>query len=101
MENMSRCPTHPGVVFRVRILEEHSISVTRAARALGLSRTTMSNFCNGHTPCTPGIAQRIALSTNSSVGLWINLQANYDTWLAENAEKPKVSKLLQEVPVLL
>jgi antitoxin HigA-1 len=91
---MTRRPTHPGVVFRVTILEEHGISVTAAAKALGLSRVTMSKFCHGHTPCTPDIAQRIALSIDSNVGLWINLQANYDAWLAENREKPHVAKLL-------
>lgn len=95
MEKMTRCPTHPGVVFRVNILEEHGISVTRAAKALRVSRTTMSNFCNGHTPCTPEIAQRIALSINSNVSVWINLQANYDAWFAENGEKPQVEKLLE------
>ncbi|WP_337840823.1 HigA family addiction module antitoxin [Rheinheimera sp.] len=95
MEQMTRCPTHPGVVFRVTILEEHGISVTRAAKALGLSRTTMSNFCHGHTPCTVEIAQRIALSIDSNVAVWINLQAHYDAWLAEHAEKPVVEKLLE------
>jgi addiction module HigA family antidote len=94
MEKMTRCPTHPGVVFRVTILEEHGISITKAAKALGLSRTTMSNFCNGHTPCTPEIAQRIALSIDSNVAVWINLQAHYDAWFAENREKPHVEKLL-------
>ena len=94
MDKMTRCPTHPGVVFRVNILEEHGISITRAAKALGLSRTTMSNFCHGHTPCTPEIAQRVALSIDSNVAVWINLQANYDAWFAENSEKPVVEKLL-------
>lgn len=94
MEKMSRCPTHPGVVFRVNILEQHGISITRAAKALGLSRTTMSNFCHGHTPCTVEIAQRIALSIDSNVAVWINLQANYDAWFAENGEQPVVEKLL-------
>lgn len=94
MEKITRCPTHPGVVFRVNILEENGISITRAAKALGLSRTTMSNFCHGHTPCTSEIAQRIALSIDSNVAVWINLQANYDAWFAENKEKPHVEKLL-------
>lgn len=97
MEKITRCPTHPGVVFRVNILEEHGISVTRAAKALGLSRTTMSKFCHGHTPCTPEIAQRIALSIDSNVAVWINLQANYDAWFAENSEKPQVEKLVPTV----
>lgn len=91
---MTRNPIHPGIVFRTQVLEENKISVSRAARALGLSRTTMSNFCNGHTPCTPEIAQRIALSIDSNVAVWINLQANYDAWIAENKQKPVVEKLI-------
>jgi addiction module HigA family antidote len=94
MEKMTRSPTHPGLVFKTTVLEENNITVSKAAVALGLSRTTMSKFCNGRTPCRPDIAQRIALSIGSNVALWINLQANYDAWFAENSEKPHVEKLL-------
>lgn len=94
MEKMTRCPNHPGLVFRSQILEEHGISVTKAAKALGVSRTTMSNFCHGHIPCSADLAQRIALATDSNVALWINLQANYDAWQAEHGEQPKVEKLI-------
>ena len=94
MEKMTRCPTHPGVFFRIQILEENGISISRAAKALGLSRQTVSNLCNGHTPCTPDIAVRIACAIDSNVGFWVNMQANYDSWIAENGEKPHVEKLL-------
>jgi addiction module HigA family antidote len=94
MEKMTRCPSHPGVIFKLDVLDENQITVSKAAKVLGLSRTTMSKFCNGHTPCTPDIAQRIALSIDSNVAVWINLQANYDAWLAENSERPHVEKLL-------
>jgi len=94
MEKMTRCPTHPGLIFRIQILEENAISVTKAAKALGVSRTTMSNFCHGHIPCSGDLAQRIALATDSNVGLWINLQANYDAWQAEHGEQPVVEKLI-------
>lgn len=93
MEKMNRCPTHPGVLFRIQILEENEITISAAAKALGVSRQTMSNFCNGHIPCSPEMAQRIALAIDSNVGVWINLQAKYDAWHAENGEKPLVTKL--------
>ena len=94
MEKMTRCPTHPGLVFKTTVLDENNITVSKAAEALGLSRTTMSRFCNGRTPCTPEIAQRIAFSIDSNVAVWINLQASYDAWFAENNKKPHVQKLL-------
>ncbi len=94
MEKMTRCSTHPGVVFRVTILEEHGISVTKEAKALGLSRTTMSNFCNGHTPCTPDIAQRIALSIREQCGCMDQSASSLRCVVCWKPRKKHVEKLL-------
>ena len=91
-ETMKRQPAHPGPLFKRQVLDRLGMSITQAADYLGLSRTTLSKFCNGSTPCTVDIARRIAFAIDSNVGVWINLQANYDAWLAEQSEPPKVTR---------
>ena len=91
-EKMIRKPTHPGFIFKRRVLDRLDMSITQAAKYLGVSRTIMSQFCNGHTPCTQGLARRIAEATGSNVAVWINLQSALDTWDAENMETPQVTK---------
>ncbi|MCD8520653.1 MAG: HigA family addiction module antitoxin [Saccharospirillaceae bacterium] len=83
-------PSHPGLVFKRQVLEGYELSITEAARRLGVSRKHLTNFSNGHVPCSLDLAQRIAAATGSGVAVWINLQANYDTWLAEHTDTPDV-----------
>ena len=45
---MPRNPPHPGLSIRHDCLEPLDISVTEAARKLGVSRTQLSDLVNGH-----------------------------------------------------
>ncbi|MFQ2171902.1 HigA family addiction module antitoxin [Aeromonas rivipollensis] len=91
-EKRIRKPTHPGLVFKRRVLARLGLSIQQAADYLGLSRQTMSKFCNGTSPCTQNLARRIAEATGSNVAVWINMQAALDAWEAENMETPVVTK---------
>lgn len=91
-EQRVRKPTHPGLIFKRRVLDRRGMSITDAANHLGLSRQSMSKFCNASARCTQDIARRIAEATGSNVGVWINLQANYDAWEAEHMAAPEVTK---------
>ncbi|MFT4928119.1 MAG: addiction module HigA family antidote [Phenylobacterium sp.] len=95
-EQRTRKPTHPGLIFKRRVLDKLGLSIKQSADYLGVSRTTMSKFCNGSTPCTQNLARRIAEATDSNVAVWINLQAAFDTWCAEQMEPPKVIRFPQE-----
>ena len=86
-------PSHLGGIFKRQILAENNLTVTEAADRLGITRKHLSNFCNEHVPCSLDLAQRIAAATGSGVAMWINLQAKYDTWLAEHSEPPKVKAI--------
>jgi len=79
-----RRPTHPGEFFKDEILDERGISVTAAAKYLGVTRKAMSEFVNGKTKCSHAMAGRLAESTGTGVAIWINMQAKLDTWEAEN-----------------
>ncbi len=53
-------PPHPGEVLREMYLKPMSVSVTRAADALGVTRKHVSAIVNGRVPITPDMAMRLA-----------------------------------------
>lgn len=95
-EKRLRQPTHPGFIFKRRILDRLNMSIAQAAGYLGVSRQTISKFCNGHSPCTQSLARRIAEATGSTVALWINLQAAHDAWGAEQMECPVITRFPEQ-----
>jgi len=95
----TRKPTHPGVVFKMDVLDPLGLNLTVAAKALGVSRKHLSGFVNGHVDCSKDLAQQIARATNTSVASWLNMQTALDVWEAEHADKanlPEV-RLLSDV----
>lgn len=82
----TRKPTHPGTILKEDILSERNISVTEAAKYLCVTRKSLSEFINGKSKCSHLMARRLSVATDTTVGFWINLQANLDTWEAENLE---------------
>ena|SRR3989344_2248822 len=75
-------PKHPGKMVKSLCLDPLGISVTEAAKALKVSRPTLSKLINGRIGISPEMAIRLAIVFNTSEELWINLQAGYDLWLA-------------------
>lgn len=84
-----RKPAHPGAFFKRTILDKRGISVTEAAKLLGVSRKTLSGFINEKSMCSHSMAKRLAVSVGTGVGVWINMQANFDTWIAETMDEPE------------
>ena len=52
-------PPHPGEIIRHEILEPLKLTVTDAARAIGVTRPALSNVLNGRASLTPEMALRI------------------------------------------
>jgi addiction module HigA family antidote len=80
----TRKPSHPGAFFKHTVLDERNISITSAAVNLGVTRKALSEFVNGKAKCSHTMARRLAEATGTGVGIWIMMQANLDTWEAEN-----------------
>jgi addiction module HigA family antidote len=80
-------PKHPGKMVKSLCIDPLGISVTDAAKALDISRPTLSKLLNGKMSITPEMAIRIAIVFQTSDELWINLQASYDLWKAHHARK--------------
>jgi antitoxin HigA-1 len=70
-------PNHPGDLIR-DCLDELQISVTDGAKALGVTRATLSRLLNSKASVSPEMAVRLEKALGSSAGFWLRLQLNYD-----------------------
>jgi antitoxin HigA-1 len=70
-------PNHPGDLIR-DCLNELKTNVTDAAKALGVTRATLSRVLNGQAGVSPEMAVRLEKSIGSSASFWLRLQLNYD-----------------------
>jgi addiction module HigA family antidote len=87
-------PPHPGEIVRTLCLEPLGLSVTAAAKALGVSRKTLSSLLNGRTGISPEMAVRLSIAFDTSAESWLNQQTQYDLWHAEQRRgKLNVKKL--------
>lgn len=87
-------PPHPGEIIKQLCLEPLGVSVTEAARALGISRKTLSAILNGRAGISPEMAVRLSMALGNSAESWMNHQTQYDLWHAEQRRKQlRVSKL--------
>lgn len=77
-------PTHPGVIVKSS-LADLGLSVTDAAKVLGVARPTVSKLVNGRAAVSPEMAIRLSKAFGSTPEFWLRLQLNYD--LAQVAAK--------------
>lgn len=71
-------PPHPGDFIRTEILDELGLSVTAAARALGVGRQALSDLVNGHHGLSPEMALRVEKAFGVSMDMLLRMQAWYD-----------------------
>lgn len=90
---MMHNPPHPGIFLHETVIKPLEIGVTETAQRLGMSRTALSRVLNGKAGISPDLAVRLESAGQSSARFWVNLQANYDLWLATNREQPDIKKL--------
>lgn len=76
-------PPHPGEVIKELCLEPLGISVTAAAKGLGVSRKTLSALLNGRAGVSPEMAIRLSIAFDTSAESWLIQQSQYDLWQAE------------------
>ena len=87
-------PPHPGEILRELCLEPLGLTVTEAAKALGVSRKTLSSILNGRGGISPEMAVRLSLAFDTTAESWLNQQIQFDLWHAEkHRKKLRVRKL--------
>src|SRR5208282_4770812 len=82
-----RAPTHPGGILKRLYLGPMKLSTIDLAKALGVSRKTISKLVNERGAITPEMALRLSIAFKTTPQLWLNLQQNYDLWRAQTLAK--------------
>lgn len=89
-------PPHPGATLKEDVLPALGLTVTEAARQLGVTRTAFSRVLNGHAAISPDMARRIEAWLGQDRGgradLWLGMQLDYDLWQARQKPAPKVER---------
>ena len=87
-------PPHPGEILRELCLAPLGLTVTDAARGLGISRKTLSSILNGRAGISAEMAVRLSIAFNTTPESWLTQQVQYDLWQAERRRKAlRVAKL--------
>ncbi len=71
-------PLHPGKQIRVNYLENLGLTVTTAAKALGVTRQTLNNLVNEKSAVSPEMAVRLEKIGWGTADDWLCLQMAYD-----------------------
>jgi addiction module HigA family antidote len=80
-------PPHPGEIIRALCLEPLGLTVTKAAKGLGVSRKTLSAILNGRSGISPDMAVRLSIAFNTTAESWLRQQLLHDLWRAEKLRK--------------
>lgn len=92
----TRPPAHPGRILKNLYLEPLSVTNTKLAATLGVSRKAISQIVNEGKSVTPEMAFRLSQAfPNTSAEFWLNLQHNYDLWHVRNTNSwPIITPLI-------
>ena len=87
-------PPHPGLSVSADCLDPLGLTVTDAAKALGVSRQALNNLIHGQSAISPEMAIRLDKAFGGGADTWMRLQAAYDLAQAEKkADKIKVRRI--------
>jgi addiction module HigA family antidote len=71
-------PPHPGGIVLRQCIEPLGLTITQAAAALGVTRTTLSELVNEKRGISPEMAVRLSQVFGGSAATWLTQQANYE-----------------------
>ena len=90
---LKRPPVHPGEILREDVLKSLGLTVSEAARRLGVSRQQLHRILACTHPITIEMALRIGKFAGNGPGLWLRMQQAYDLWHVENKMMGELSKI--------
>ncbi len=93
-ERPRRPPIHPGAILRNDALPALKLTVSQAARDLGVTRQFLHRVLNEEAPISMEMALKLGRLCGNGPELWINMQGAYDLWHA----KRKLGTRLNAVP---
>lgn len=94
-EDVPRRPTHPGAILREDVLPALGLSVSEAARQLGITRQTLHRIMAEKVSVTPEMAARLGRFCGNGPGIWLRMQQACDLWRAER----ELESELERIPI--
>lgn len=92
-------PPHPGEIIREDCLDALGITVTAAAKGLGISRQSLSELLNGRAGISAEMAIRLEMAGWGDAGTWLRAQARHDLWRArQRATSLQVARFPEPTP---
>ena len=89
----TRAPTHPGELMR-EIIEEHvDLSVSEAARRMGVSRQALHSVLRGRTAVSADMALRFAQLVSGQAELFLRMQETLDLWQARQRLGTRLARI--------
>jgi len=81
-----KSPAHPGGFVKHEIIEPHDLSVTDAARILGVTRPALSALLNERASLSTEMALRLEKAFGVSMDTLMRMQTSYDIAQARKRE---------------
>lgn len=79
-------PAHPGQFIRMEVIEPLDLSVTRAAKVLGVTRPALSALLNGRAALSPDMALRVEKAFGLKMDTLLRMQTAYEIAEARDRE---------------
>jgi antitoxin HigA-1 len=89
-------PMHPGRFLRSEIIEAHGLSVSEAARALSVSRPTLSSLLNEKAALSGEMAVRFEKAFGVDMETLMRMQNSYD--IAQTRSRAKSIRVARYRP---
>jgi addiction module HigA family antidote len=88
-----RRPTHPGAILRDDVLPALGLSISEAARQLGVTRQTLHRIMAEKVSVTPEMAMRLGRFCGNGPGIWLRMQQACDLWRAERELRSELARI--------
>jgi antitoxin HigA-1 len=95
---MKRRPTHPGEMLREDFLPDYDLTISSLAKAIGVSRQSISELLRERRSVSPEMALRLARLFGNSPEFWLNAQRAVDLWDAAQAIQSEVTRIRPLTP---
>jgi addiction module HigA family antidote len=92
-ERPQRPPSHPGELLREVVLPALKMTVTDAARHLGVSRQQLHTILAEKGGVSPEMALRLGKFCGNGPEIWISMQQAYDLWQASKKVGKQVNRI--------
>lgn len=91
-----REPTHPGTLLKCYVLPELGLTITRAAKILGVSRQFLTRVLGGRAAMSTELCFKVGKLAGNGGELWVRMQTAHDIWRMQ--QDAKLRSVLADIP---